>query len=136
MRLRQLTDRVGHVFARPEPRAVFHDLVEGLLSDLPKKNSWSLSERAGHSHPGRMQALLSRGAWSADSLEAEVRAYVIEHLGDPDATRALAGWKDDAVVRAFENCRHSITDPSARLLIPASYRWDHIAVVAAPRQAP
>ena len=85
MRLRQLTDRVGHVFARPEPRAVFHDLVEGLLSDLPKKNSWSLSERAGHSHPGRMQALLSRGAWSADALEAEVRAYVIEHLGDPDA---------------------------------------------------
>ncbi|MBW4702001.1 MULTISPECIES: IS701 family transposase [unclassified Micromonospora] len=84
-RLRQLTDRVGHVFARPEPRVVFHDLVEGLLSDLPKKNCWSLSERAGHSHPGRMQALLSRGAWSADALEAEVRSYVIEHLGDPDA---------------------------------------------------
>ncbi|MEV4496294.1 IS701 family transposase [Micromonospora arborensis] len=84
-RLRGLTDRVGHVFARPEPRAVFHDLVEGLLSDLPKKNCWSLSERAGHSHPGRMQALLSRGAWSADALEAEVRSYVIEHLGDPDA---------------------------------------------------
>ncbi|WP_425413152.1 IS701 family transposase [Micromonospora matsumotoense] len=84
-RLRQLTDRVGHVFARPEPRVVFHDMVEGLLSDLPKKNCWSLSERAGHSHPGRMQALLSRGAWSADALEAEVRSYVIEHLGDPDA---------------------------------------------------
>jgi hypothetical protein len=61
-RLRELTGRVGHLFARPEPRVVFHDLVEGLLSDLEKKNGWTLAQRAGHPHPGRMQTLLSRGA--------------------------------------------------------------------------
>ncbi len=83
-RLRELTARVGHLFARPEPRQVFGDLVEGLLSDLEKKNCWTLAQRAGHSHPGRMQAFLSRGAWSAEALEAEVRGYVVEHLGDPD----------------------------------------------------
>lgn len=83
-RLRELTGRVGHLFARPEPRVVFHDLVEGLLSDLEKKNGWTLAQRAGHSHPGRMQTFLSRGAWRAEDLEAEVRAYVVEHLGDPD----------------------------------------------------
>lgn len=83
-RLRELTGRVGYLFARPEPRQVFHDLVEGLLSDLEKKNCWTLAQRAGHTHPGRMQAFLSRGAWSADALEAEVRDYVVEHVGDPD----------------------------------------------------
>jgi SRSO17 transposase len=83
-RLRELTGRVGHLFARPEPREVFHDLVEGLLSDLEKKNGWTLAQRAGHTHPGRMQTFLSRGAWRAEDLEAEVRAYVVEHLGDPD----------------------------------------------------
>ncbi|ASW56839.1 hypothetical protein CIK06_25795 [Plantactinospora sp. KBS50] len=28
---------------------------------------------------------LCRGAWSADALKAEVRDYVVEHLGGPDA---------------------------------------------------
>jgi SRSO17 transposase len=83
-RLRELTGRMGHLFARPEPRQVFGDLVEGLLSDLEKKNCWTLAQRAGHTHPGRMQAFLSRGAWSSEALEAEVRDYVVENLGDPD----------------------------------------------------
>jgi SRSO17 transposase len=83
-RLRELTGRMGRLFARPEPREVFHDLIEGLLSDLEKKNGWTLAQRAGHTHPGRMQAFLCRGAWSADALEAEVRGYVVDHLGDPD----------------------------------------------------
>jgi SRSO17 transposase len=83
-RLRELTGRMGHLFARPEPHEVFGDLVEGLLSDLEKKNCWTLAQRAGHSHPGRMQSFLCRGAWSAQALEAEVRGYVVEHLGDPD----------------------------------------------------
>ncbi|MEV4496279.1 methyltransferase [Micromonospora arborensis] len=32
-------------------------------------------------------------------------------------SRALAGWKDDAIVRAFENCHRAMSGPSARLLI-------------------
>jgi hypothetical protein len=39
---------LGHLFARPEPREVFADLVEGLLSDLRRKNGWTMAERAGH----------------------------------------------------------------------------------------
>lgn len=85
-RLRELIGRMGHLFARPEPWEVFGDLVEGLLSNLEKKNCWTLAQRAGHTHPGRMQSFLCRGAWSADALEAEVRDYVVEHLGDPDGT--------------------------------------------------
>jgi SRSO17 transposase len=83
--LRSLLGRVGHLFARPEPREVFKDLVEGLLSDLEKKNGWTLAQRAGHTHPGRMQSFLCRGAWSAAGLEAEVRRYVVEELGSPQA---------------------------------------------------
>ncbi|MGW3655132.1 hypothetical protein ACWD6R_05200 [Streptomyces sp. NPDC005151] len=32
--LAALTSRLGYLFARPEPREVFADLIEGLLSDL------------------------------------------------------------------------------------------------------
>ena len=31
--------------------------------------------------------------------------------------RVLAGWKDDAVVQVFENCRRALADPSSRLLV-------------------
>jgi SRSO17 transposase len=83
--LRSLIGRVGYLFSRPEPREVFTGLVEGLLSDLEKKNGWTLAQRAGHTHPGRMQSFLCRGAWSAQGLEAEVRRYVVEELGSPEA---------------------------------------------------
>ena len=78
------TARVGHVFSRPEPREVFAGLVEGLASDLPRKNGWTPAERAGHCHPGRVRTFLSRGAWDAGELEAEVRSLVVEELGSPD----------------------------------------------------
>ena len=83
--LRALTSSFGHLFARPEPREIFHDVVEGLLSDLGKKNGWTLAERAGHAQPGRIQTFLCRGAWSAAALEGEVRDYVVENLGSSEA---------------------------------------------------
>ena len=48
VRLRALTSNLGHLFARPEPRELFHTLVEGMLSNLERKNGWTLAQRAGH----------------------------------------------------------------------------------------
>lgn len=78
-------ERVAGVFSRPEPREVFAQMVGGLLSGLPKKNGWTLAEYAGHTHPGRVQTFLSRGAWDAGELERRVRDLVIEEMGDSDA---------------------------------------------------
>ena len=75
-------DRVAGVFARPEPRELLWQMTVGLLSPLPKKNGWTLAEQAGHTHPGRMQTFLCRGAWDAAALEAHVRDLVVETLGD------------------------------------------------------
>jgi len=70
------------VFARPEPRVLLEQMTVGLLSPLPKKNGWTLAEAAGHTHPGRVQTFLCRGAWEAAALEAHVRDLVVETLGD------------------------------------------------------
>jgi SRSO17 transposase len=75
-------DRVAPVFARPEPRELLRQMTIGLLSPLPKKNGWTLAEQAGHTHPGRMQTFLCRGAWDAPALEAHVRDLVVATLGD------------------------------------------------------
>ncbi|KXK60405.1 hypothetical protein AWW66_19165 [Micromonospora rosaria] len=126
LRLRELTGRVGHLFARPEPREVFHDLIEGLLSDLDKKNCWTLAQRAGHSHPGRMQAFLSRGAWSADALQTEVRAYVVERFGDPDGVLFLDETQilkkgDQSVGVAPQYCAATTRIENCQVVVMLSY---------------
>ncbi|MGW1762180.1 IS701 family transposase [Streptomyces mirabilis] len=87
--LAALTDGLGHLFARPEPREVFADLIEGLLSDLGRKNGWTMAGRAGHATPHRIQKFLGEASWSADGLLAEVQAYAARELGDPSATLVL-----------------------------------------------
>ncbi|MCA1222274.1 transposase [Streptomyces sp. 8L] len=80
---------LDHLLARPEPREVFADLVEGLLSDLRRKNAWTMSARAGHVTPLRIQKFLNAASWSADGLLDELRGYVAGHLGDPSASLVL-----------------------------------------------
>jgi SRSO17 transposase len=59
--------------------------VLGLLADLPRKNCWTLAEHAGDPNPDGMQHLLARAVWDHDGVRDDVRAYVVEHLGDPQA---------------------------------------------------
>ena len=87
--LASLTAGLGHLFARPEPREVFADLVEGLLSDLGRKNGWTMAGRAGHASPHRIQKLLGEASWDADALLAEVQNYIAAELGDDQATLVL-----------------------------------------------
>lgn len=87
--LASLTAGLGHLFARPEPREVFADLVEGLLSDLGRKNGWTMAERAGHATPHRIQKFLGEASWDADALLDEVQDYIAGRLGDAQATLVL-----------------------------------------------
>ena len=104
-----LTGGLGHLFARPEPREVFADLVEGLLSDLGRKNGWTMAGRAGHATPHRIQKFLGEASWSEDALLAEVQAYVARELGDPGATLVLDDTQvikkgDKSVGVAHQHC--------------------------------
>ena len=60
-------------------------MVLGLLSDLPRKNCWSIAEWAGEATPNGMQHLLGRARWDADRVRDDVCEYVLEHLRDEDA---------------------------------------------------
>jgi SRSO17 transposase len=77
------------LFARPEPREVFADLIEGLLRDPGRKNGWTMAVRAGHATPHRIQKSLGEASWDADALLAGVQDYVAGHLGDAQATLVL-----------------------------------------------
>ncbi|GAB2697518.1 hypothetical protein GCM10010442_14160 [Kitasatospora kifunensis] len=75
-------DRIAGRFTRVEPRRRVKRLVLGLLSDLPRKNCWTIAEWVGESTPDAMHHLLSRAKWDADAVRDDVRGYVVEHLHD------------------------------------------------------
>ncbi|TJZ94574.1 IS701 family transposase [Actinacidiphila oryziradicis] len=77
--------RIAGRFRRVEPRRRVGRLVLGLLSDLPRKNCWTIAEWTGESTPEGMQHLLGRAKWDADQVRDDVRAYVVEHLQDDQA---------------------------------------------------
>jgi len=81
--LEALKDRLSPVFRRSDVRASVSAFIDGLLSGASRKTGWQLAEQAGLEKPYRMQSLLGRGSWSAETLRDKVRAEVVSVLGDP-----------------------------------------------------
>jgi SRSO17 transposase len=77
--------RIAPRFGRAEPRRRALAYLRGLLSPLERKNGWQLAEAAGDGTPDGVQDFLARMRWDADAVRDDLRAYVVEHLGDPDA---------------------------------------------------
>ncbi|SEL13462.1 hypothetical protein SAMN04515665_108190, partial [Blastococcus sp. DSM 46786] len=57
--LEEVVWRIGPRFVRPEPRAQAGAYLRGLLSDVERKNGWTLAERAGDRSPDATQRLLN-----------------------------------------------------------------------------
>ncbi len=77
--------RLGPRFGRAEPRQRARAYVAGLLGPVERKNGWQLAEQAGEATPYGTQRLLAGAKWDADAVRDDLRAYVVEHLGDPEA---------------------------------------------------
>jgi SRSO17 transposase len=111
--------RIAVHFARREPRRRALAYLQGLLSPIERKNGWQLAEFAGDPTPDGVQRLLATYDWDADQVRDDLRAYVVEHLGDPtgilvvDETGFLKkGTKSVGVQRQYsgtagriENCQ-------------------------------
>ena len=87
--LDDLVARIAPRFSRVEPRRRARAYLQGLLSPLERKNGWHLAEAAGDASPDGVQDFLARMHWDADAVRDDLRAYVVEHLGDPDAVLVL-----------------------------------------------
>jgi SRSO17 transposase len=83
--LERLHTRIAPRFARPEPRRRALAYLKGIVSSVERKNSWQLAEHAGESRPDGMQRLLNSAVWDADLVRDDLRAYILERLGDPHA---------------------------------------------------
>jgi SRSO17 transposase len=76
--------RIGGRFERAEPRARALAYLQGLMSDIPRKNGWQLAEYVGEATPDGMQRLMSTAVWDEDGVRDDLRTYVVEELGTPE----------------------------------------------------
>jgi hypothetical protein len=84
-----LVERIAPRFRRVEPRRRAVTYLKGLLAPVECKNGWQLAEATGDSTPDGMQDFLARMLWDADAVRDDLRAYVVEHLGDTGAVLVL-----------------------------------------------
>jgi SRSO17 transposase len=106
----QVMGRVAGRFARVELRRRAKAFVRGLLSDLPRKNCWTIAEHAGDTTPDGMQHLLARAVWDADAVRDDVRALLVEHLGDRAAV---------LIIDETGTSRRPATPPGSSVSTPA-----------------
>src|SRR5690348_5324141 len=111
--------RIAPRFKRPEARARAGRYLAALLGPVERRNGWQLAEAVGERSPDGVQRLLRTARWDADAVRDDLRAYVVEHLGDPAAVLVLdetgflkKGPKSVGVARQYsgtagriENCQ-------------------------------
>jgi SRSO17 transposase len=77
--------RIAPRFARAEARRRAQAYLRGLLSPVARKNGWQVAEAVGDRTPYAVQHLLGRADWDPEAVRDDLRAYVVERLGDEQA---------------------------------------------------
>jgi SRSO17 transposase len=116
--LATLHGRLRPCFARMKPFAQARKYLTGLMSDLPRKNGWSIAEHAGDLSPDPTQRLLNHAVWDHDQAMGLIRGFVAEQLRDqPLVVAALdesghekAGQATAGVKRQYMGCAGRIAN--------------------------
>ena len=82
------------VFARTGPWVQAGKYVGAVMSDLPKRNGWTIARHVGDRSPDRTQRLLNRAAWDTVAAMGIVRRFAVAGL---DEAAARAGRRRLAV---------------------------------------
>ena len=81
----EVARRIDSRFARREQRAHAGRYLQGLISRVERKNGWQLAEQLGDPTPVNLQHFIARAEWDAEAVRDDLRSYVVERLGDPQA---------------------------------------------------
>ena len=77
-----LHQRLTPCFARTRPHTQAGKYIAALISDLPRKNGWTIAEHVGDTTPDPTQRLLNHAVWDHEQAMGVVRGFVAEHLAD------------------------------------------------------
>jgi SRSO17 transposase len=80
--LHELSLRIGSRFKRAEARKRVGRYLRGLLASVDRKNGWQMAEELGDPNVHGVQRLLAEADWDEEAVRDDLRAYVLEHLGE------------------------------------------------------
>jgi SRSO17 transposase len=80
---------LGRRVRRVEVRRRLQRYLRGVLVGVERRNGWQLAEAMGEAAPDGVQRLLTTARWDVDGLRDDLRAYTVEHLGDPDGVAVI-----------------------------------------------
>src|SRR5215472_7697165 len=133
--LDRVHERVAGRFGRAEPRARVREYVSGLVAGLERKNGWTLAEHAGEVSPDGMQRLLRRADWDVDGVRDDLRAYVVEQLGDPDGVLIAddtgflkKGTRSAGVQRQYSGTAGRTENCQVGVLLAYASRYGHALI--------
>jgi SRSO17 transposase len=133
--LNALHERIAPRFRRPEVRARAGKVLAGLLDAVERRNGWQLAEVLGERSPDGVQRLLRTARWDADAVRDDLRAYVVEHLGDPAAVLVLdetgflkKGTKSVGVARQYSGTAGRIENCQIGVFLGYASRHGHAVI--------
>jgi hypothetical protein len=103
----ELIGGIRGCFVRVKPWIQAGKYVRACLSDLGKRNGWSIVEWAGDANPDKTQRLLNHAYWDAGAAVSVIRRFVI---GGLDAAAGGCGLR---IAAADETGQQKAGDASA-----------------------
>src|SRR5947207_7325686 len=82
----ELLGRLRSCFARTQTWQHAGRYLSAVVSQIPKRNGWTIAEQVGDRTPDRTQRLLNRAAWDTLGAMSQVRRFVAAGL-DTSASR-------------------------------------------------
>ena len=76
----QLMAALAPMFVRVEPRLQAAKYVRAVMSDLPKRNGWTIAEWVGDRSPDATQRLLNRASWDTPGAMSTIRRFAVTGL--------------------------------------------------------
>jgi SRSO17 transposase len=99
-KLGELTERLRWCFRRIEPFMQARKYVRAVMSEIPKRNGWTVAEHVGDRTPNRTQRLLNRAVWDEGAAMAEIRRFAVSGL--EEAARKARRRRGKLVVGALD----------------------------------
>jgi SRSO17 transposase len=133
--LEALCERIAPRFHRVEVRRRAGAFLRGLLAGVERKNSWQLAEQAGAATPDGTQRLLNHARWDPEEVRDDLRGYVVEHLGDPEAVLVMdetgflkKGAKSAGVQRQYSGTAGRIENCQVGVFLAYASRHGHALI--------
>ncbi|MGW3473744.1 IS701 family transposase, partial [Saccharopolyspora sp. NPDC000995] len=96
----ELLEELRWCFRRIEPFVQARKYVRAVMSEIPKRNGWTVAEHVGDRTPDKTQRLLNRARWDEAAAMAKIRRFAVSGL--EEAARKAGRRRGKLVIGALD----------------------------------